>query len=939
MDLGAAKSLRCYREIEFRSHVHHLPHSGVRAGAKTGNDTTLKAGYPQTKMKISITNSSLVLLAGLVTAFSLTAQSAIVQTVTNGNGSTAFDGAITVNLLQAGQSSLGSVSASHAPSVSTTFTTAGLNDGSAATDANLTYYGATDGTMPVTVTFNLNTNSGSGGSTNGYDLKRIQIISGWTDSNLGNQKFQLQLSLNSGPFDNYGTFSAATTINGGANSILDTLTSSSGLIASGVTGIQFVFLNPGGSQAGSGGTVIHELQVFGTATTNNSQPAPYRICAVGDSITAGYTDNPNWTVPFNFGYRSGLMTRLASNGIYFQFVGHSPEPWYGLDGTVTNIPTVDLRIVGQDHFNGYGGMNTAFIAGNIGAWLAVDQPDIILLMIGINDISEGSTAEPIAAESNLSNIVATVVSKSPNTRLIVAQITPYSSYTAAIVRYNSYIANTLVPYFAGQGKFVTTVNQYTNMCVAGTTNIDPTVYANGINHPNPVAYERLAQTWFSGIQALSPPSASSALGNERQLNANLVVNGGFEVPIVPANSHNVSPFGGNWTFTSGASGAGSGIDQGNAYGTGISHAYDGAQQACLQSSGNGTVTHISQAVAGFTPGQYYQLTFRAEGITGFSGADPFHVSLISGTTTNLPFGGVDLVPITNGYTLYTSAPFQASNSVTTLDFADDGLGVVTHVSWIDAVAIYPVPGNNLVINGSFEEPVELANTHNINPAGSGWTFTPGVSGAGSGIDQGNAYGNGGSLAFDGVQRAFLQGSGNGSVTHISQIVSNFNVGQYYQLSFVAEGIGAFTGANPFHVSLINGTSTNLMFGGVDLVPSASGYTYYTSAPFRASNSVITLDFADDGLGVVTYVSWIDCVSIYALPVSISGLMNNSGQFQVEFPGDTNLSYSVVGTTNLASPLSAWNVLGPAMPQSSNSFLFTDTSTTNSAQRFYKVRLP
>jgi lysophospholipase L1-like esterase len=874
-------------------------------------------------MQQCVIKSTAFLAGCLLTAFATTCHAAIVQTTQYGLGMNAFDTAIAVNLIQVGQSSLASVTTSTGP---TLFTTAGLNDGSAAGNNNLTYY---DGSaVPVTITFNLAAS---------YDITSIQAITGWTNANLGDHSFQLLLSVNGGPFNNYGTFTASTSINGGNNSILDTLTSSSGLIASGVTGIQFIFMTPPND---SNGTVIRELQVFGTAATSSSQPCPYRIEAVGDSITAGYENNPSWTVPFQFGYRSGLMTNLVANGMYFQFVGNSiDEPWTGTDGTVTNIPNPDLRIVGQDHCEGYSGVNTAFIAGNIGAWLAADQPDITLLMIGINDISEGSTAEPTSAELNLSNTVATVVNRSPNTRLIVAQITPYSSYTAAIIKYNNYIANNLVPYFAARGKNVTTVNQYTNMCVPGTTNIDPTVYANGINHPIPAAYNRIAQTWFNGIQALSLPPASSPFVNERQLKANLVVNGGFEVPIVPANTHNINPTGAGWAFTSGISGAGSGIDQGNAYGAGGSASFDGSQRACLQSSGNGSVTHLSQAVTGFTVGQFYQLSFRAEGIASFDGANPFHVSLINGATTNRLFGGSDLVPATGGYTLYSSAPFQATNSVMTLDFADDGLSVNLYVSWIDSVAIYPVPGNSLVINGGFEAPVEAANSHNVSPTSIGWAFTSGVSGAGSGIDNGNAYGAGGFISFDGVQRAFVQSSGNGSVTHLSQVISNFNVGQYYQLSFAAEGIGAFTGANPFHVSMIAGTTTNRLFGGVDLVPSTNGYTYYTSAPFLATNPVMTLDFADDGLGVVTHVSWIDDVSIYALPASIAGSMNHAGQFQIQFIGDTNLSYTVVGTTNLSLPLSAWDIMGPALNQGANSFLFADTTATNFMQRFYRVILP
>jgi len=41
---------------------------------------------------------------------------------------------------------------------------------------------------------------------------------------------------------------------------------------------------------------------------------PLRILCVGDSITAGYTDNPKWDVPFEFGYRQGLFERLQKAG-------------------------------------------------------------------------------------------------------------------------------------------------------------------------------------------------------------------------------------------------------------------------------------------------------------------------------------------------------------------------------------------------------------------------------------------------------------------------------------------------------------------------------------------------------------------------------------------------------------------------------------------------
>ena len=235
---------------------------------------------------------------------------------------------------------------------------------------------------------------------------------------------------------------------------------------------------------------------------------PIRIDCIGDSITLGYTDNPTWSVPYEFGYRSGLYTLLNNAGYSFQFVGSSPEPWNGASGLPTNTPSPDLRTVNQDHCEGYGGWNTSNVLSNIGPWLAADNPNVVLLMIGINDISPGSSGNPTGAESNLNAIVQNIVTTKPNANVIVAQVTPYASgYTDSIVEYNNYIANSLVPYYQGLHDHVTTVNQYANLLTNGT--IDPTKYSNGINHPSNAVYNQMAQTWFQGIQAAGITAASS----------------------------------------------------------------------------------------------------------------------------------------------------------------------------------------------------------------------------------------------------------------------------------------------------------------------------------------------------------------------------------------------------------------------------------------------
>ena len=85
------------------------------------------------------------------------------------------------------------------------------------------------------------------------------------------------------------------------------------------------------------------------------------------------------------------------------------------------------------------------------------NPDLILLMIGINGISKDSPAR-------IRGLVETIVTDQPNAHLIVAQITPYVDTQLAknklVYDYNRYIRDTLVPEFANKGHKVSTVDMY-----------------------------------------------------------------------------------------------------------------------------------------------------------------------------------------------------------------------------------------------------------------------------------------------------------------------------------------------------------------------------------------------------------------------------------------------------------------------------------------------
>lgn len=284
-----------------------------------------------------------------------------------------------------------------------------------------------------------------------------------------------------------------------------------------------------------------------------------RILCIGDGNTAGYTDNPDWTIPFEFGYRSGLYLRMTTNGHPVQFVGDSSEPWSGFFGLPTNTPSPDLRLLGQDYHRGYAGLNTSHVLSYISNWLVVDDPDIILLLIGLDDPDINVT------RSNLTHILQTIATNQPHASTIVAQIPPLAYYTQIIVDLNNFIRDTLVPAFQAQGNRVGTVDQYAHLLTGGV--IDPSLFANQLNHPGNMAFDHMAQTWYVGIQAaLTAPSlvrftrVSSSGGNLVLAGSGGPADTRFHMltstnPALPASSWQTnSPMGtfdsaGNFTYT------------------------------------------------------------------------------------------------------------------------------------------------------------------------------------------------------------------------------------------------------------------------------------------------------------------------------------------------------------------------------------------------------
>jgi lysophospholipase L1-like esterase len=131
------------------------------------------------------------------------------------------------------------------------------------------------------------------------------------------------------------------------------------------------------------------------------------------------------------------------------------------------------------------------------------DPDVVLLLIGINDYTNYQTASGTPAQYNANltspNKLATVIDRflsfKPNLKIFVASLLPVSSSRAStypIASFNSKIP-AIVAARANQGKKVFFVDLNTEAGI----NPDDTAQLNDGLHPTSIASQKIANTWYN----------------------------------------------------------------------------------------------------------------------------------------------------------------------------------------------------------------------------------------------------------------------------------------------------------------------------------------------------------------------------------------------------------------------------------------------------------
>ncbi|MDJ0618785.1 MAG: GDSL-type esterase/lipase family protein [Calothrix sp. MO_192.B10] len=223
-------------------------------------------------------------------------------------------------------------------------------------------------------------------------------------------------------------------------------------------------------------TTSIDINLNNSITTYNIFPAnetPLTLMPVGDSITEGYLESDKG------GYRDDLYRLLTNKGYNIDFVGNRSRGHGKFD---------------QDHA-GVTGERIDQVSDRINNLLSTYHPDIVLLMVGTNDILQNHNLED--APNRLSNLIDQITNQSPDTQLFVGSIPPdkNAARQKLVDQYNALIPG-IVESKRAAGKNVTFVD------ISSPMNIDD---LEDDVHPTPTGNNRIARSWYEAIRDANTP--------------------------------------------------------------------------------------------------------------------------------------------------------------------------------------------------------------------------------------------------------------------------------------------------------------------------------------------------------------------------------------------------------------------------------------------------
>lgn len=216
-----------------------------------------------------------------------------------------------------------------------------------------------------------------------------------------------------------------------------------------------------------------------SAALRAADPPPVRIMPLGDSMTLGFS------VPTYFsGYRDLLYALLDDEGYQVEFVG-------------TLLDTQNPSIPDPDH-EGHGGFRIDQIDSGIESWLnLIDEPDVILLMIGTNDFWQDY--QTATAANRLASLVTKIAELRPFARILLTTLPPRTdsaTLEAAQIQFNTAIGGIVAQQqSAGRQVYFVDIHQH----------LGPGDLSSDGVHPNQAGYDKIANVWADAVIAVISP--------------------------------------------------------------------------------------------------------------------------------------------------------------------------------------------------------------------------------------------------------------------------------------------------------------------------------------------------------------------------------------------------------------------------------------------------
>jgi lysophospholipase L1-like esterase len=265
-----------------------------------------------------------------------------------------------------------------------------------------------------------------------------------------------------GPGGSGGMWSGAAGTAGTANTGGSSGSAAAGTGAAGAGGT-------GGATAGSGGgSGSGGAQAYAPCPGNGE---PCKILPLGDSITFG--------LGYSGGYRVELFSKALAADQEITFVG-----------SVMNGPSMVDGVSFPRNNEGHSGWKIDQLLSLIPAPALSDEPHIILLMIGTNDVAQNDDLSN--APERLDGLLGELIAEVPDALIVVAQITPLSFGGSGVMAYNAALP-AIVEARAEAGEHV--------MLVDMNTDFPTSLLGDGV-HPNQMGYERMAEVWYDAIGGL-----------------------------------------------------------------------------------------------------------------------------------------------------------------------------------------------------------------------------------------------------------------------------------------------------------------------------------------------------------------------------------------------------------------------------------------------------